>query len=169
MVEIYVLPPLFHYYFTVRRTHVRGTWGSKPFYVSPFKLDSSLPHLALGQPRVSRANNGQGQIIFAPQPLSPWDGASTFADIIVFDWDFRPSVKRLYPLIEQALNRALPSSPVETNFCNGFENAAASISCRIIHIYIYSLVLPDYSFPGQDISQGELRVPTLLAGQSRQI
>lgn len=64
-----------------------------------------------------------------------------------------------------------PFSPVETNFCNGFENAAASISCRIIHIYIYiySLVLPDYSFPGQDISQGELRVPTLLAGQSRQI
>lgn len=67
-------PPLFHYYFTIRRTHVRGTWGSKPFYVSPFKLDSSLPHLALGQPRVSRANNGQGQIIFAPQPLSPTSG-----------------------------------------------------------------------------------------------
>lgn len=35
---------------------------------------------------------------------------------------------------------------------------AASISYRIIHIYIYSLVLPDYSFPEQDISQGELRV-----------
>lgn len=44
------------------------------------------------------------------------------------------------------------------NFCNGFESVAASISYRIIHIYIYSLVLPDYSFPEQDISQGELRV-----------
>lgn len=112
---------------------------------------------------VSRANNGRGQIIFAPPPLSSgW--SVDIADIIVFDRGLPVvEVKRLYLLIEQALNRAWPSphSPLpaaRTNFCNGFESAAASISYRIIHIYIHSLVLPDYSFPGQDISQGELRV-----------
>lgn len=109
-------PLLFHYYFTVRQpastyTRTRGTWGSKPFYVSSprlraftrFKLSPSRAWITA----VSRANNGQGQIIFAPYPLSSTSGWSVdIPDIIVFDGDFRSSVKRLYLLIEQALNRA---------------------------------------------------------------
>lgn len=167
-------PLLFHYYFTVRQpastyTRTRGTWGSKPFYVSSPRL-RAFTRFKLSPSRawttaVSRANNGQGQIIFAPYPLSSTSGWSVdIPDIIVFDGDFRSSVKRLYLLIEQALNRAWPSphSPLRrSKRISAMGSRARRLQFRTvlyIYIYIYSLVLPDYSFPGQDISQGELRV-----------
>lgn len=162
MLEIYESPSLpLLFYRSTATIHVHTyavREGANPFtFPTPrFYSIQAFPISRLD----NRANNGQGQIIFAPQPLSPTSGWSVdIPDIIVFDGDFRSSAKRLYLLIEQALNRAWPSPHVGRNeFLQWFESVAASISYRIIHIYIYSLVLPDYSFPEQDISQGELRV-----------
>lgn len=162
MLEIYESPPLPLLFYRSTATIGVHTYavreGANPFtFPTPrFYSIQAFPISRLD----NRANNGQGQIIFAPQPLSPTSGWSVdIPDIIVFDGDFRSSAKRLYLLIEQALNRAWPSPHVGRNeFLQWFESVAASISYRIIHIYIYSLVLPDYSFPEQDISQGELRV-----------
>lgn len=106
---------------------------------------------------VSCTNNGQGQIISLHRHYRRCRSVD-IADIIVFDGDFRSSVKRLYLLIEQALNR--PGSPltppvhscVRANFCNGSGNFNFE---RIIHIY--SLVAR-LLVSRTDISQGELRV-----------
>lgn len=141
MLEIYESPPLpLLFYRSTATIHVHTyavREGANPFtFPTPrFYSIQAFPISRLD----NRANNGQGQIIFAPQPLSPTSGWSVdIPDIIVFDGDFRSSAKRLYLLIEQALNRAWPSPHVGRNeFLQWFESVAASISYRIIHIYIY--------------------------------
>lgn len=165
MLEIYESPslPLLFYRSTatidVHTYAVRE--GANPFtFPTPrFYSIQAFPISRLD----NRANNGQGQIIFAPQPLSPTSGWSVdIPDIIVFDGDFRSSAKRLYLLIEQALNRAWPSPLTRrSKRISAMGSRAWRLQFRTvlyIYIYIYSLVLPDYSFPEQDISQGELRV-----------
>lgn len=112
MLEIYESPPLpllFYRSTAAIDVHTYAVReGANPFtFPTPrFYSIQAFPISRLD----NRANNGQGQIIFAPQPLSPTSGWSVdIPDIIVFDGDFRSSAKRLYLLIEQALNRAWPS------------------------------------------------------------
>lgn len=112
MLEIYESPSLpLLFYRSTATIHVHTyavREGANPFtFPTPrFYSIQAFPISRLD----NRANNGQGQIIFAPQPLSPTSGWSVdIPDIIVFDGDFRSSAKRLYLLIEQALNRAWPS------------------------------------------------------------
>lgn len=118
MLEIYESPPLpLLFYRSTATIHVHTyavREGANPFtFPTPrFYSIQAFPISRLD----NRANNGQGQIIFAPQPLSPTSGWSVdIPDIIVFDGDFRSSAKRLYLLIEQALNRAWPSPHVGRN------------------------------------------------------
>lgn len=142
MLEIYESPPLpLLFYRSTATIHVHTyavREGANPFtFPTPrFYSIQAFPISRLD----NRANNGQGQIIFAPQPLSPTSGWSVdIPDIIVFDGDFRSSAKRLYLLIEQALNRAWPSPLTRrSKRISAMGSRAWRLQFRtVLYIYIY--------------------------------
>lgn len=142
MLEIYESPSLpLLFYRSTATIHVHTyavREGANPFtFPTPrFYSIQAFPISRLD----NRANNGQGQIIFAPQPLSPTSGWSVdIPDIIVFDGDFRSSAKRLYLLIEQALNRAWPSPLTRrSKRISAMGSRAWRLQFRtVLYIYIY--------------------------------
>lgn len=142
MLEIYESPPLpllFYRSTAAIDVHTYAVReGANPFtFPTPrFYSIQAFPISRLD----NRANNGQGQIIFAPQPLSPTSGWSVdIPDIIVFDGDFRSSAKRLYLLIEQALNRAWPSPLTRrSKRISAMGSRAWRLQFRtVLYIYIY--------------------------------
>lgn len=146
-----------HYYFTVRQPVSTYTYAareretllrSRALSVLLLDLTSfcwptpfSAPAALAGRPLLPAAIMAKDKS-FHSAPLS-WtsgglEGWLDVADVIVFDGDFRSSVKRLCCLIERAPNRPGPGEAQR----NGRRFGRLQFQPR----YTYIRLLPDYSF-----------------------